>query len=695
MNNIINIICYNYILKPEKEENERFKLKLHTISIKQIEKAQKKDETLLINKDHIIKLINKYLDMNYNFIYEHHYFKFAAAIFTYLHSLKLANDKLALRRLRYDDLEITKEEFYNEEYDIKKELKKKLLKKANGKEDEDEDPLKELSDNEEEEDGKLQSVSSRKKKIDKDTGSGIYFFSNIQKDVTFYCKKYVTSTDDVDIVEDDNEDKDINKLSKDMRKRVKTYQPLINARDNIQVIEYCNAEDEKIKINKKNEEVDEFVLKKLYFLLNPNIIKVSDEKLSQFLIEADRDSGATKIREFINFYEAFVLEVKINDKFRKTNPTLFNFLSNLNFFWINLFSFIFATGLNFVQMGLLKANDLEVRFSQTYKIIVSLAIINIVYNIFFLICYTLQNQKFLNKLKIKEVEETLKYDDIKDSLTSSEKQNIIILNYFNDSDKAPFFVNILITTLSILFPHVLSFLLGLLLFMITYFSDTAMLIIRIFVSKIGDLVEMIILLIVLTYVLANFGFFFLNEDMSVQITGTDERENGCINLSRCFITFFNLGVRFGGGIGDGLQRYKFITNGNSTNYAARYVLEFIYFVVVNLLLLNMINGIIITPFGEEREKSEAKMNDVYNKCYICSLDKIFLARNKIDFNTHITGDHNFMSYLQFLDYLNTKDDIYLELEEIYIKDMIRDKNISCFPINKTLNEKGEMITSDK
>jgi len=385
MNNIINIICYNYILKPEKEENERFKLKLHTISIKQIEKAQKKDETLLINKDHIIKLINKYLDMNYNFIYEHHYFKFAAAIFTYLHSLKLANDKLALRRLRYDDLEITKEEFYNEEYDIKKELKKKLLKKANGKEDEDEDPLKELSDNEEEEDGKLQSVSSRKKKIDKDTGSGIYFFSNIQKDVTFYCKKYVTSTDDVDVVEDDNEDKDINKLSKDMRKRVKTYQPLINARDNIQVIEYCNAEDEKIKINKKNEEVDEFVLKKLYFLLNPNIIKVSDEKLSQFLIEADRDSGATKIREFINFYEAFVLEVKINDKFRKTNPTLFNFLSNLNFFWINLFSFIFATGLNFVQMGLLKATDLEVRFSQTYKIIVSLAIINIVYNIFFLI----------------------------------------------------------------------------------------------------------------------------------------------------------------------------------------------------------------------------------------------------------------------------------------------------------------------
>jgi len=105
----------------------------------------------------------------------------------------------------------------------------------------------------------------------------------------------------------------------------------------------------------------------------------------------------------------------------------------------------------------------------------------------------------------------------------------------------------------------------------------------------------------------------------------------------------------------------------------------------------MINGIIISPFGEQREKDDEKRNDINNKCYICSLEKIFLQRHKINFKKHNQIDHNIKNYLEFLDYLYSKDEKDLELNEAYIRESIFLNDISCFPIGKCLDDKGETI----
>ncbi len=78
----------------------------------------------------------------------------------------------------------------------------------------------------------------------------------------------------------------------------------------------------------------------------------------------------------------------------------------------------------------------------------------------------------------------------------------------------------------------------------------------------------------------------MNDNYLIQIErGTLDKENICQNISQCFISFFSYGVRNGGGIGDILQMLSF----DNISYTSRYIVDMIYFIVVILIFLNMIN----------------------------------------------------------------------------------------------------------
>jgi len=191
---------------------------------------------------------------------------------------------------------------------------------------------------------------------------------------------------------------------------------------------------------------------------------------------------------------------------------------------------------------------------------------------------------------------------------------------------------------------------------------------------------------------ANFGFFFLNNQMAMTITGTDNNVNVCTELLQCFITYFNIGVRGSGGIGDSLNAYPY---SNLSIYFSRYFHDFVFFVVINLLLLNMINVIIITPFGEQRDIKEEIDEDIANNCFICSLDRQFLQQKEIGFEEHSKEYHNVTTYLEYMLYLSKKKEKDLDADEIYIKDKIKNKEIDCFPILSCLDKNGELIQKDE
>ena len=106
----------------------------------------------------------------------------------------------------------------------------------------------------------------------------------------------------------------------------------------------------------------------------------------------------------------------------------------------------------------------------------------------------------------------------------------------------------------------------------------------------------------------------------------------------------------------------------------------IFFISVILLLLNMINGIIVSTFSAIREESEQKADDEENRCFICSIDKSEFEKRKLSFESHIKNEHNVKDYINFIIYLKLTANKDLDSNQGYIKDCINNRDINVFPI---------------
>lgn len=110
----------------------------------------------------------------------------------------------------------------------------------------------------------------------------------------------------------------------------------------------------------------------------------------------------------------------------------------------------------------------------------------------------------------------------------------------------------------------------------------------------------------------------------------------------------------------------------------------VFFITVTLLLLNMINGVIVTSFSAIREESENNIDDKENKCFICSIDKSVFEKKNIDFYEHSFKDHNLESYIYYIISLREKNLKDLDISERSIRYRIDNHNVNIFPISQYL-----------
>jgi inositol 1,4,5-triphosphate receptor type 3 len=153
-------------------------------------------------------------------------------------------------------------------------------------------------------------------------------------------------------------------------------------------------------------------------------------------------------------------------------------------------------------------------------------------------------------------------------------------------------------------------------------------------------------------------------------------------LIQCAITYFNNGVRSGGGIGDLLSMKPF---SDLTIYTARYLMDMIFYITIVLLLLNMINGVIVSTFSQIREESNNKEEDRTNKCFICSIDRVEFEKKKIAFKDHLKYEHNSKTYIKFLVFLKMIDYKDLDADQSHIIESINERDIGCFPVLKSIS----------
>jgi hypothetical protein len=110
------------------------------------------------------------------------------------------------------------------------------------------------------------------------------------------------------------------------------------------------------------------------------------------------------------------------------------------------------------------------------------------------------------------------------------------------------------------------------------------------------------------FIYSQVAFFFLNPDHFLGSIGMDQHsESTCYSVATCWIFTFTMGPRSSGGIGDMMidPTYK-----NKSQYYFRFLYDLSFFIIINIILMNIVFGIIIDTFSSKifflKEKSAKK-----------------------------------------------------------------------------------------
>lgn len=154
--------------------------------------------------------------------------------------------------------------------------------------------------------------------------------------------------------------------------------------------------------------------------------------------------------------------------------------------------------------------------------------------------------------------------------------------------------------------------------------------------------------------------------------------------------YFNNGIRAGGGIGELISKKAY----KDDLFFVRWATDLVYFITIILLLLNMINGIIVSTFSAIREETEKNAKDLETMCLICSLNATSFRINNLKYRDHIQLHHNVYNYIYFILMLKVKPKTELDSDESYVKEMLDSYNVNVFPIKKSMSLGEEFVEKE-
>ena len=412
------------------------------------------------------------------------------------------------------------------------------------------------------------------------------------------------------------------------------------------------------------ENGDKLNLKTVYFIIDPRVYYIDKNNIENFFNEVDRSSSTTKLKALIKSLNNYLYEVIFKNKTFQQNADLKS-LYEIDYKNIDFINLCVSLVINTILVLFLDKEDEKFSIVNIFTAILS--VLQILFNIFFLIIYYRSKYKF--NVFFAESEYADKEMNIFDKL------KVYILDSFVFHDDVGLMILIMLTDFLGLISDKLKFLYSLQLFSVMKFVETIKIIVMAFQTQIIKLFSILGFLLIFIFFYANLSYRFMQGEFNIEIEGGEE-DNVCSSLLECTITYFNHGVRSGGGIGDILAEVPY----DNPMYWIRFLNDFIFFILAILILLNMIFGVIVSIFSEIREKANFKENDQNNKCFICSIDRAIFERLKIKFEDHKKYEHNIKYYIRFLigiKLINEKD---LDADQSFIINCIKKEEIKVFPV---------------
>lgn len=122
----------------------------------------------------------------------------------------------------------------------------------------------------------------------------------------------------------------------------------------------------------------------------------------------------------------------------------------------------------------------------------------------------------------------------------------------------------------------------------------------------------------------------------------------CNTMKECFMIVSNEGQRLGGGISDAM----YIVDINNSGYFGRWFFSVSFFLLVNLIGLQITLGSIIDAFSFMRDLRNEREFDKRDNCFVCGLTRGEFEQNaKKSFDKHTQEEHNKWTYIDYIIYL--------------------------------------------
>ena len=207
-----------------------------------------------------------------------------------------------------------------------------------------------------------------------------------------------------------------------------------------------------------------------------------------------------------------------------------------------------------------------------------------------------------------------------------------------------------------------------------------------------QLLMTVMLLVFCIYIFSTMYFF----SFRLQFKDDDSLTDDCQNLFDCFLTNLNYGMRLSGGSGDNM-----VHDANN----GRVAVDFLYFWVVIVVLLNVVFGVIIDTFAELREGLVQRDFMTKKFCFICGISSETFDRagqnaggqdggrkkagkpnekGAMGWKDHYHKDHNMWCYAYFMISLKEQDKDDDDGLELYVRKCMETEDVEWFPKSKAM-----------
>ena len=412
--------------------------------------------------------------------------------------------------------------------------------------------------------------------------------------------------------------------------------------------------------DKKNEEEEYITEDKTpitVFLVHSDVLRLQPKDFNRFASTAPYEEPIEKLKHLLRYIPKLEQMIQFKKEIATKKNDLYESLSTLNYGVILIYSAIFSLIVNCVMLFSCYYNRTMLSTSATLVPYERYSNIVFYLNLLHLILLLLA---FINWFHFRDF--TLLYAKKVDKI-----DRLLVIERFllHDFDVFLLFWNFFWGIIALLLPS-FHFAYSLQLFCIFGLFETMKTVLTSVQVRSTQFFSAGLAILILSIFFTAIKFYWFCDPTTAE----------CERFLYCYLTMITGGIRAGAGLNLSMKSIR------DKGYFSEFTIEWIFYFTIILVMLNIINGIIVDTFQEQREQQNERNDAQLNKCYICNVERQTVEKEGDNFTYHNEVKHSYINYFQYLLSIRKTNAQDLNSLDFSISDKIDKERTDFFPKSK-------------